>query len=135
LLLFVWQQVPGVRPKSTPAVSVFARHQGRVVRWDGVTALVPGDAIRLEVFSTDLLHLIVSSPDGTRLYEGAVVASEATVLPVSFTLDAARGPEPLDVVLSKGPLSDRELHAALKQGRTDASIWVIHLVVPKETKP
>src|SRR5258707_808655 len=134
LLLVALPSEPGVREKSTPAVSVFARQADRVVLWDGTSLFRPGDAVRFEVFSGGARHVTVVSPARARLYEGAVLPKQRALLPLSFTFDPAPGDETVFVVLSDSPLGDAALEDAVEKQRRDLEVWVIRLLFPKETK-
>lgn len=96
-----------------PQVEVWTRRGERVDRWDGAP-LHPGDALRLRVDPGGYRFVTVRSGDAL-LYEGPV--DGRTALPASWRLDAAPGPERLQIELSDGePLPD----------------WTATLVLPKE---
>ena len=128
--------LPGdeARSKGTPGLAVYVRHGSQVSRWDGKSSLAVGDALQLEVSPAGFPHLTVLQPGGTTLYEADIDANKALLLPQSWTLDAAPGPERITVVFSYNPLSSAELGQLVAVPRS-SRLWTVPLVVPKEPSP
>lgn len=133
LLLVAIPPVDETRAKSAPAVSVFARHNDRVELWDGRTPFHAGDAIRFEVYGGAMGAVTVLSLNGEPkvLYQGPIRGEPRTLLPLSFTFDAARGPESVAVVLSLEPLDAAGLRQAIANDTRTESVWVTRLTFPK----
>jgi hypothetical protein len=135
LAVFLARPSSAVREKGPPAVAVTARHGNRVAAWDGKTTFAPGDAIRLEVYPAELPVVAVATlRDGalTRLYDGELKPSRATLLPLSFTFDAQPGPEIVWVVSSSKTLNDAGLRDAIDHQQRSATAWTTRLEFPKE---
>lgn len=88
---------PWLATKGSAAVVVWTRRGDDVERWNG-RPLHPGDAIRLEVRGARRVR--VRSEAGQLLYDGEVPSD--AVLPVSWTVDGAPGPERILVELLSG---------------------------------
>lgn len=138
LVLTVWSGSEQTRAKSTPAVSVYTKHQERIELWDGKTPFQSGDAIRFEIFSGAMKSVaVLSRPVGeepTLLYQGNLSAEPTTLLPLSFSFDEAPEPENVAVVLSAQSLDPATLQNIARHERRDPSVWVTHLQFPKTKK-
>ncbi len=132
---------PEVRVKGPPAIVVHARRGDVVAPWDGAAPFAAGDAIRFEVQASGRSQVVVAAPSGgapalSRLYSGTLAdGAGAGLLPLSFTFDAAPGPQAAYVVLSRTELSDADLGLAVQTQRRDADVWVVVYSFPKREVP
>ncbi|MBS1151827.1 MAG: hypothetical protein H6Q89_3525 [Myxococcaceae bacterium] len=134
-LLVLLPGTPEVRSKGAPALAVFVRHAEQVSRWDGKTPLSAGDAVRLEVAPSQFPYVTVlqpGAPEAKVLYEGEVQAQGTVLLPPSWTLDGAPGPERLTVVFSHAALSPTQRDQLAEVPRTP-HLWTLPLLLPKES--
>lgn len=92
-----------VAAKGMPSVAVYVLRDGHTALWNGSDALHPGDRIRLKVAPEGYRWVAVSAfaPDGTQrlLHAAALDPAGDYLLPESFRLDAAPGPERLHIAL------------------------------------
>lgn len=134
----VWPRAEQTRPKSTPAISVYTRQKERIELWDGKATFQNGDAIRFEIFSSEMKSVAVLSwppgQDPQLLYQGQLSADATTLLPLSFSFDEAPEPENVVVVLSAQSLDLSKLQNAARQERRDSAVWVTRFQFPKTTK-
>lgn len=126
-----------VRAKGSPTVIVYVKRGDGVAAWDGRTAVVADDRLRLRIMAADYSFLSVASlADSSRspveLYAGAAADSHDGFLPVAFRVDSNGPREILSVVLARHsiPLA---LHAELSRGRgAEDDVWSTRIVLPKE---
>lgn len=113
-----------VAAKGMPTVAIYVLRDGSTALWNGTDALRPGDRIRLKVAPEGYGWLAVSALDsrGDRhpLHEARIAADGDYLLPESWRIDDAPGPE--------------RLHIALDRRRVDPSkaVWSTTLELPKE---
>lgn len=120
--------------KGNPSVAVYIKRGERVSLWDGRSPLRAGDSVQLKVAPEGFRRVVVASIEGgaaKELYAGPVAARDATLLPESWTLDAAPGPEALLVVFSNTPLSPDELNSALARLPRTRELWTTRLPLTK----
>ncbi|MCC6335681.1 MAG: hypothetical protein IT380_17020 [Myxococcales bacterium] len=119
-----------VRPKGTPAATVWIKRGDAVTPWQGAP-LRPGDAIRLEVAPAGFPHLtVVQLGAAPRILYAAKPSAAGTALTPAWTLDAEGTEERLAVVLSREPLSDATVAAVA--GRRDEAAFTLEYRLPKE---
>jgi len=127
-----------VRDKGEPAVALYVLHGARVHRWDGREPIVPGDRLRLEVAAAGFDHIAVATPGAggslSLLYAGALGDRAPTLLPPSWEVDGAPGPEVLHVVLSRQRIVDGEAVAAALRGAPPRGEWTRTLRLPKQAE-
>jgi hypothetical protein len=114
--------------KGTPSVAVYVKRDGAVSLWDGRAPLQPGDAVQLKVAPRGYSRVAVSAlQDGalTPLYEGP--ATGEALLPRSFTVDDAPGPEVLLIAFSRSPLTPAGQEAALAKLPRTEEVWATRL--------
>lgn len=94
---------PYVAAKGMPSVALYVQRGTATSLWNGTDPLRPGDRIRLKVAPEGHRWLAVSQirTDGSLalLHEARVAADEDYLLPESWRLDDAPGPERLHVAL------------------------------------
>jgi len=121
------------RAKGAPSIAVYIKHQGSVSLWDGQAPVQPGDAVQLKVAPEGYPRVTVSAlQDGTLtpLYEGT--AAGETLLPRSWTLDDAPGPEVLLIAFSRSPLTKAGQEAALATLPRTSEVWATRLQLVKK---
>ena len=120
--------------KGAPSVAIYVKRGESVALWDGSAPFAPGDALRLKISPQGFGRVSVASlqPDGvTELYSGAVNARGESMLPASWTLDTAPGPEVLLLVFSKAPLTADGLRRVAAQLPRTTEIWATRLTLTK----
>ena len=136
----VFAMLPGRRDpedlgrKGSPSVAVYVKRGERVSLWDGSAPFRAGDGLQLRVMPSGFPHATVASVEGAslrRLYSASVPPEGTTLLPLSFTLDAAPGPEVLLLVFSAGEPSDHELKNALVELPRGRRQWATRLTLAK----
>jgi hypothetical protein len=119
--------------KGTPSIAVYIKRGGAVSLWDGQAPVQPGDAVQLKVAAEGYSRVTVSAvQEGmlTQLYAGP--AAGETLLPRSWTVDDAPGPEVMLVAFSRSPLSKAGQEAALASLPRTREIWATRLQLAKE---
>ncbi len=115
---------PYVAPKGRPSVAVYIARGERSVLWNGSDALRPGDRIRLKVAPEGYSWIAVSAlaHDGAlgTLHRAQIDPGSEYLLPESFRLDDAAGPERIHIALDVGPVDPRD------------AAWTTTLEIPKE---
>jgi len=120
--------------KGNPSVAVYMKRGEHVSLWDGRTPLRAGDSVQLKVAPEGFGRVAVASIEGgaaKELYAGPVASRDATLLPQSWTLDAAPGPEALLIVFSNAPLSADQLRSALARLPRTPELWTTRLTLTK----
>jgi hypothetical protein len=113
-----------VAPKGMPSVALYVLRDDRAALWNGTDPLRAGDRIRLKVAPEGYGWLAVSAmtPGGSRglLHQARIDPGAEYLLPESWRLDAAPGPE--------------RLHIALDVQEVDPAraAWSTTLEIPKE---
>ncbi len=124
--------------KGGPTVVVHVRHGQAVTPWNGSSALVPGDSVRLEVAAPGYPQVLVGSRTAkgelVTLYAGTL-QEDGTLLPTSWRVDAEGESEHLVVVLSRAPLSPAALRRAVAERSRTQDVWVTELHLPKQRTP
>jgi hypothetical protein len=125
-----------VGAKGTPAVQVLVHREADTWIWDGRSPVHPGDALALRVACEGLEHVAVASPEGGRWERIADATCPVGEEPLPFTLvvDAVPGSESVAVVLSRTPLDDDALRAAIARERRSEDVWFEGFVLPKLTE-
>jgi hypothetical protein len=119
--------------KGMPSVAVYIKHDGIVTLWDGQAPVQPGDALQLKVASGAYSRVTVAAlQDGTltELYAGS--AAGEVLLPRSWTVDDAPGPEVLLVAFSRSPLSKASQESALATLPRTRDVWATRLQLAKK---
>jgi hypothetical protein len=119
--------------KGTPSVAVYIKRQGTVSLWDGQAPVQAGDGVQLKVAPRGYVRVTVSTLQGgtlTELYQGPTAGE--TLLPRSWTVDDAPGPEVLLIAFSRSPLSKAGQEAALATLPRTAEIWATRLRLEKK---
>ena len=130
LLVVVPRSDDGIRSKGEPSVAVFVRRAQQVTRWDGRSPLRAEDAVQLEVAPAGFRALTIVQ-GASVLYAAPIEAGRPLLVPRSWTLDAAPGPEQVTIALSQRPLSSTEIEQ-LEHAARSASLWTMTLELPKE---
>jgi len=128
------QQPAEVGAKGAPSVAVYVKRGESVSLWDGRAPFAPGDAFRLKISAQGFGRIVVASiqKDGiTELYAGPVSARGESMLPPSWTLDAAPGPDILLLVFSQAPLTEDGLRRVAAQLPRTKEIWSTRLTLTK----
>jgi hypothetical protein len=120
-----------VAAKGLATVAVWVKHGEEIRLWDGVAALAPGDRVQLEIEPgpDHRWFALVAGDEHTRLAVGELEPERRHLLPRSFVLDGAPGPEELVVLLAPGPLPDHRLDEAA--AGAEPGVKAIRLVIPK----
>ena len=119
--------------KGMPSVAVYIKRNGDVSLWDGLAPVRAGDAVQLKVAATGYSRITVAAlQEGTltQLYAGA--ASGEDMLPKSWIVDDAPGPEVLLVAFSSAPLTKAAQEAALARLPRTSEIWATRLQFAKK---
>lgn len=119
--------------KGMPSIAVYIKRDGTVSLWDGLAPVQAGDALQLKVAAKGYSRITVAAlQDGTlsELYAGA--ASGEGMLPRSWTVDEAPGPEVLLVAFSSAPLTKAGQAAALATLPRTREIWATRLEFVKK---
>ena len=115
---------PYVAAKGMPSVALYVLRDGSTTLWNGADALRPGDRIRLKVAPEGHGWLAVSQVRADRslvlLHEARLTGDDEYVLPESWRLDEAPGPE--------------RIHVALDDAKVDptTAAWTTTLELHKE---
>jgi hypothetical protein len=120
--------------KGAPSVAIYVKRGEVVSLWDGRAAFAPGDALRLKISPQGFDRVAVASLQGdnvTELYAGLVSARGESVLPPSWTLDAAPGPDALLLVFSHAPLSEDGLRQVAERLPRTKEIWATRLTLTR----
>jgi RNA polymerase sigma-70 factor (ECF subfamily) len=99
-----------------------------------VRRFLAGDALRLKISPHGFGRVAVASLEGdtiTELYAAPVNARGESVLPPSWTLDSASGPEVLLLVFSQTPLSEEGLRRAAAGLPRTSEVWATRLSLTK----
>jgi hypothetical protein len=120
-----------VAAKGLATVAVWVKHGEEIRLWDGVGALAPGDRVQLEIEPgpDHRWFALVAGDQHTRLAVGELEPERRHLLPRSFVLDGAPGPEELVVLLAPEPLPDHRLAEAASGA--EPGVKAIRLVIPK----
>ncbi len=119
--------------KGTPSIAVYIKRDGAVSLWDGQAPVQAGDAVQLKVAAEGYSRVTVSTvQDGTltQLYAGPAAAD--SLLPRSWTVDDAPGPEVLLVAFSRSPLTKAGQQAALATLPRTREVWATRLQFVKK---
>jgi hypothetical protein len=119
--------------KGTPSIAVYIKRHGAVSLWDGQAPVQAGDAVQLKVAAEGYSRVTVSAlQEGTltQLYAGP--AAGEGLLPRSWTVDEAPGPEVLLVAFSRSPLTKAGQEAALATLPRTREIWATRLQLVKK---
>jgi len=120
--------------KGTPSIAVYIKRDGAVSLWDGQAPVQAGDAVQLKVAAKGYSRVTVAAlQEGTltQLYAGPA-AGEA-LLPRSWTVDDAPGPEILLVAFSRSPLTKAGQEAALATLPRTREVWATRLQLVKKS--
>ncbi len=101
-----------------PAVGLYVKRGSTVLLWDGHATFAPGDSVRLQIARAGFTHVRVEGSTGV-LYDAELSAAPSELLPVSWTLDAAPGPEQLWVALTDA--GGRAWRTSLRLEKTSAA--------------
>ena len=138
--LFLWKIPSGIDQwdagaKGMPSVAVYVRRDGAVSLWDGVAPLQAGDAVQLKVAVEGYSRVTVAAvQDGTLTQLYAAPASGEGLLPRSWTVDDAPGPEILLVAFSRAPLTEAGQKEALATLPRTREIWATRLQFAKKER-
>jgi len=119
--------------KGMPSIAVYIKRGDAVSLWDGRSAVHAGDAVQLKVAATGYARVTVAAAGGgelTELYSGP--AARDGLLPRSWTVDDAPGPEILLVAFSQTPLSKDRQEAALAALPRTPEVWATRLELSKK---
>ena len=127
---------PGITEKGTPVITAFIKREERVFQWDGRTAVLANDHVRLQIMGAGYGYVSVAAvaADGTLasvLYAGALERKGATQLPLSWRVDDVGSREAMSVVLSRQPLDAIEHARFFENRKPSAELWSTHIVFPK----
>jgi hypothetical protein len=138
--LFLWK-IPSridqweAGAKGMPSVAVYVKRGGAVSLWDGVAPLQVGDAVQLKVAVEGYSRVTVAAvQDGTLTQLYAAPASGEGLLPRSWTVDDAPGPEILLVAFSRAPLTEAGQQEALATLPRTREIWATRLQFAKKER-
>ena len=134
LMIRTPQQPADVGAKGAPSVAVYVKRGESVSLWDGRAPFAPGDALRLKISPQGFGRIAVASiqKDGiTELYAGPVTTRGESMLPPSWTLDSAPGPDVLLLVFSQAPLTEDGLRRVAAQLPRTKEIWATRLTLTK----
>ncbi|WP_373049281.1 hypothetical protein [Vulgatibacter sp.] len=117
---------PYVAPKGMPSVALYVLRDGRTTLWNGTEPLRPGDRIRLKVAPEGFAWLAVSTraADGSfgTLHHARIDPAVEYLLPESWRLDDAPGPERIHVALDAAPTDP------------EGAAWTTTLEIPKAAR-
>jgi hypothetical protein len=119
--------------KGMPSIAVYIKRDGAVSLWDGQAPVQAGDAVQLKVAAEGYSRVTVSAlQEGTltQLYSGP--SAGEGLLPRSWTVDDAPGPEVLLVAFSRSPLTKAGQEAALATLPRTREIWATRLQFVKK---
>lgn len=129
LIVFALPKPSEITAKGLPEVQVWVHRGANTALWDG-KPLHERDELRFELAPAGYSYLTIAQLEGsapTVLHAGPLDASAVQLSP-AWSVDGQAGDENVVVVLSKGPLSDEQLGAAIA-GRTG---WSTRFTFPKE---
>lgn len=121
--------------KGSPSIALYVKRGGAVSLWDGRAPLHPGDAIELKVAAQGYARVAVASVEGAsfvELYQGAIEGDG--LLPWSWTVDSAPGPEILLISFSNWPVTLAEQRAGLEHPQRTTAVWATRLELRKEPR-
>ncbi len=100
--------LPLVASKGGPSVAIYLLRGESLSLWDGVSAVEPGDRIRIRVSPAGFRHLMVAtraegSDHWTSLFQGEVGDEAEFVVPGAWEVDDASEAEQLLVALDPAP--------------------------------
>jgi hypothetical protein len=125
-IVFVVPEQPTayLAPKGMPSVAVYVSRDGRTMLWNGSEALRPGDRIRLKIAPEGYGWVAVSARAASGafsvLHRAQIDPAGEYLLPESFRLDDAAGPEQIHIALDARPVDPA------------SAAWSTTLEIPKE---
>jgi hypothetical protein len=121
--------------KGMPSIAVYIKRDGAISLWDGRAPVQAGDALQLKVAVEGYSRVTVAAlQEGTLTPLYAAPASGEGLLPRSWTVDDAPGPEVLLVVFSREPLTKAGQEAALAKLPRTREIWATRLQFAKKER-
>jgi hypothetical protein len=103
--------------KGGPALALYVKRGTEVLTWDEKQVLKAGDLLRLQVAPEGHSHVTIDSPPAPGHLFDADVPAGTSFLPVSWRVDAAGGPEVLEVTFSGGSVPAVHTRLVLPKAR------------------
>ena len=134
--LFIVASGPAyVGEKGDASFAVYVQRDGKQFLWNGAQALRALDKVQIKADAHGYKQIAIGSISAAGaalpLYQDSIEAGPH-MLPTSWTMDAAPGPERLVIAFSKLRLTAAQLTEAAKaQPRTEA-VWASAIELPKE---
>jgi hypothetical protein len=119
--------------KGFSSVWIYVKHGSKTALWDGKSAILAGDRLRLKVDPGHFKRVEVYStkdPNAPELlYAGSVTPGRSSTLPDAWEVDAEPGDERLLVVFSSEKIEPN--WADWRQGKAQPGVAVMPFVLPK----
>jgi hypothetical protein len=135
VLALTMNRSPVAAVKGLPSASLFVRHEGTVNKWDGLTPVDVGDALRVEVDPGSFAYVAVvnagraGSPDV--LFAGA---RPPGLVPGAWAVDETGRAESMVVLFSRRPLRTAEISQAVENVPRGADVWAVRFDIKKSER-